>query len=110
MFLQIESTGVSLRAREPAHRFFRHRPDRGELRLVHIHVCQTGGNWERDHLLFRDYLRTHLEQAAAYLTLKRNLATRFGDDRIAYTDGKDVFVAETLQLAEEWAQRTGWDP
>jgi hypothetical protein len=68
------------------------------------------GKWESDHLLFRDFLRTHPEQAAAYLTLKRNLAMRFGDDRIAYTDGKDAFVTETLQRAEEWAHRIGWGP
>ena len=31
-----------------------------------VHVCEIGSDWERVHLLFRDYLRTHPEVAAEY--------------------------------------------
>lgn len=51
----IEATGVQLQARDDAHRYFR--PPRGEPRAVQVHVCPDRSAWERDHLLFRDYLR-----------------------------------------------------
>jgi GrpB-like predicted nucleotidyltransferase (UPF0157 family) len=41
-----------LRVREPGHRMVR-TPDRG----VHVHICRGSGDWERRHLLFRDWLR-----------------------------------------------------
>jgi GrpB-like predicted nucleotidyltransferase (UPF0157 family) len=102
----IESIGVVLRAREPDHRFFR--TPKGTERRLHVHVCQSGSDWERRHLLFRDYLRAHPELAAEYEQLKRRLADELRDDRIAYTDAKDDFVAETVRRAEHWAAETGW--
>jgi GrpB-like predicted nucleotidyltransferase (UPF0157 family) len=105
---QIEALGWPLRARELAHRFFR--PPAGEARTVHIHVCETGGSWERDHLLFRDYLRAHPGRAAEYAALKRQLAASFGNDRPAYTRSKVPFIEATLAVAERWARRTGWQP
>ena len=104
----IESIGVVLRAREPGHRFFRTPPE--TERRLHVHVCESGGDWERRHLLFRDYLRAHPERAAEYERLKRRRAEELRDDRIAYTDAKDDFVAETLTRAERWAAETGWRP
>jgi GrpB-like predicted nucleotidyltransferase (UPF0157 family) len=106
----LESLGLFLRAREPGHRFLRHRPDLGEARIVHVHVCAEGSEWERDHLLFRDYLLAHPERSAIYATIKRELAARHPNDRLAYTDGKDEFVRSTLALAEEWASARGWTP
>lgn len=100
----IESTGVVLRAREPGHRYLRppaHRP-----REVHIHVCESGSRWERDHLLFRDYMRAHPAARDAYADLKRELASSYADDRLAYTDAKSAFILDTLDAAAEWAAAT----
>jgi GrpB-like predicted nucleotidyltransferase (UPF0157 family) len=105
---QIEALGWPLRAREPAHRFFR--PRAGEPRTVHIHVCESGSSWERAHLLLRDYLRAHPQRAAAYAALKRQLVASLGHDRAAYTRSKDPFIQATLDLAEPWARETGWQP
>jgi len=59
--------------------------------------------WER-HLLFRDWLRTHPEDAAAYLSLKRSLAAKHRQDREAYTDSKTEFIRAIEQKARtEWA-------
>jgi len=94
----IEGLGLILRSRERGHRFFRH--DVGALRTVHVHVCSRGSQWERDHLLFRDYLRRHPDRRDAYAALKRELAARVGADRLSYTNAKTLFVIETLAQAE----------
>jgi len=104
---RLESLGFELRVREPEHRFFRRR---GRVSTVHVHVCESGGNWERIHLLFRDYLVHHPDRAAAYGAMKTALAATPGMVRHAYTDAKGPFILETLQQAETWAKREGWKP
>lgn len=71
--------------------FVRGLPPNGP-RTHHVHACEPGPEFER-HLAFRDHMRTHTEDAAAYLDLKRDLAARHHGDREAYTRGKDDFVA-----------------
>jgi GrpB-like predicted nucleotidyltransferase (UPF0157 family) len=93
----LESLGFVLRAREPGHRFFR--PPAGQPRIVHVHVCQKGSDWERDHLLFRDQLRARPDLAARYAELKRRLAREKGTDRIGYTEGKAEFIRDVLRSA-----------
>lgn len=104
----IEGEGFALRFIEPGHRYFR--PPPGLPRLWQVHVCTIGSQWERDHLLFRDYLRAHPPAAAEYTDLKRRLAERHHGDRIAYTDAKGPFIEDVLPRAEEWAASTGWRP
>jgi GrpB-like predicted nucleotidyltransferase (UPF0157 family) len=90
----LESLGLVLRAREPGHRFFR--PPAGHPRTVHVHVCELGSTWEREHLAFRDELRARPELAAAYAGLKQGLAAAVGADRAAYTDGKSAFIRRVV--------------
>jgi GrpB-like predicted nucleotidyltransferase (UPF0157 family) len=104
----IESTGVQLRLREQGHRYLRPPPDRP--REVHVHVCGAGSAWERDHLLFRDYLQAHPAARLAYAELKQDLAQRYPDDRLAYTDAKSAFILDALDDAAAWATRAGWRP
>ncbi len=96
---ELESLGLMLRAREPGHRFFR--PPTGQPRIVHVHVCSKGSDWEREHLLFRDYLRAHPDAAAAYAALKRDLEREVGHDPLAYTDGKTEFIRRVVAAATE---------
>lgn len=49
----------------------------------HLYVCAAGSAELRRHLLFRDYLRTHPEDARAYGTFKQAAALRFPDDMAA---------------------------
>lgn len=102
----IERAGVALRAREPGHRYFRPAGDRP--RDVQIHVCDAGSTWERDHLLFRDYLRATPAARDAYGRLKVELVDRHADDRLAYTDAKSAFILDTLDAANAWATQVGW--
>ncbi len=102
----VDRTGVPLRASEPGHRYFR--PAGQEPRTVQIHVCDAGSRWERDHLLFRDYLRADSVVRASYARLKRDLAERYRDDRLAYTDAKSTFILDTLASAKDWSARVRW--
>ncbi len=103
----IEALGVALRLREPGHRFFRPSGDRP--RTVQIHVYQAGSTEERDHLLFRDFLRADPQAREAYARMKREVALRYRDDRIAYNEAKTAFILDQMERAAAWALRTTWD-
>ena len=50
----------------------------------------------------------HPISAAAYATIKQNLAARFPDDQDAYYDIKDPVFDLIMAAAEPWAQATQW--
>jgi putative glutamine amidotransferase len=72
------------------HEYFS-RDEDGE-RAFQIHVCPAGSEWERRHLAFRDWLREHPDEAAAYETLKGELAARHPRDIFTYVDAKTEFI------------------
>lgn len=65
----------------------------------HLYVCCAGSQEFARHITFRDYLRTHPGDAAAYATLKRKLARESQFDRDAYTKAKSDFIAGILRRA-----------
>jgi GrpB-like predicted nucleotidyltransferase (UPF0157 family) len=68
------------------------RRDAGGARTHHLHMVEKDSPlWER--LLFRDWLIARPEAAAAYAALKHRLAEAHPGDRVAYTRGKDAFIA-----------------
>lgn len=68
------------------------------VREYHLHMASAGHTiW--DGLAFRDYLRTHPEDAHRYAELKYRLADEFGSDRVSYTDAKGAFVREIKRKA-----------
>jgi putative glutamine amidotransferase len=73
--------------------------DIGGERSFHLHVCAAGSTWERRHLVFRDWLRTHPDDAAAYGTLKRQLAAAHPNDTLSYTDAKAGFISGIVEQA-----------
>ena len=104
----IEAQGFALRWIETGHRYFR--PPPPLPRDYQVHVCSVGSDWERVHLLFRDYLRSHPETAADYAALKRTLAGQYVNDRIGYNDAKGPFIEDVVRRAELWAGQTSWRP
>lgn len=76
------------------HEFFRLNED--GARLVNLHVCETGGGFERDTLAFRDQLRADPRIAAEYEALKQELASRYPDQRWRYTEEKSEFIRSVL--------------
>ncbi len=70
------------------------------VRKHQIHVCAAGGEWEARHLRFRDHLRAHPEDAAAYEELKRRLVREHPNDVMTYVDGKTPFIRRIEALAD----------
>ena len=62
----------------------------------HVYVLVAGADELRRHLGFRDRLRADPAAARAYGDLKRELAERHGNDRVAYGDAKSAFVERIL--------------
>ena len=82
----------------------RHYFVRGDPRSLHAHMY-TADHWEVErHLLFRDYLRTHPDERAAYEHLKRDLAKQFTHDVQAYAAAKTPFCDRIVGLARAAAR------
>jgi GrpB-like predicted nucleotidyltransferase (UPF0157 family) len=105
----LEAAGFVYRAANPERtkRYFREPPGR---RRTHVHVRRAGSFSEQLPLLLRDYLRAHPAAAQDYGQRKQALAARFARDRHGYLDAKVPITWEVLRRADEWAQRTGWEP
>jgi GrpB-like predicted nucleotidyltransferase (UPF0157 family)/GNAT superfamily N-acetyltransferase len=80
---------------EEMHWFCKPHPSR---RTHHLHLVPTGSERFDDELSFRDRLRSHPDTAKEYDSLKRDLASRFQDDRESYTKAKRDFIRQTLKL------------
>jgi len=89
----------------PDHHFFARPSERP--RTHHLHVCQAGSEHEFRHLAVRDFLREHADEAARYAALKREVARRHPQDRIAYIQGKDAYLAALEARAVVWARARG---
>ena len=66
--------------------------------VFHLHLTHLG---ERKEVIFRDYLRTHPDDAKAYEALKLSLWKPFEHDRDGYTNAKTDFVQAILDKARE---------
>jgi len=99
----LEAAGYRLRIREEGHRMLRTADD-----AVHVHVCSAGSEWERRHLLFRDWLRMDPADRDAYTALKQHLAGREWPDLNAYVQAKSSLIGVITERAEVWAASTGW--
>ncbi len=69
-------------------------------RTHQLHVYAPDHSAASAHLLFRDYLRAHPEEAQRYAALKRELVERFRFDRLAYNDAKTAYVEAVLAKAQ----------
>ena len=81
----------------PNRLYFQKHPLEGNQ--FHLHMVEVNSSFWIDHLLFRDYLRSHPDAARDYDQLKRKLADRYGRNRDGYTDAKTDFVLSILKKA-----------
>ncbi|GGQ27039.1 UPF0157 protein [Streptosporangium pseudovulgare] len=102
---QLVAAGYHLRVRQ-----FGHRMVRTQDLAVHVHVCTTDSDWERRHLLFRDWLRHDTADRELYGELKQRLAAHDWPDMNAYAAAKSPIIAEITEHAEAWAHSTQWTP
>lgn len=87
-------------ADDPYRRVFRKgAEDISRLRTHHLHLTTSGSRYWHRMIAFRDHLRLHPEDAAAYIELKRTLAATHAGDPAAYTAAKHEFVTATEEKA-----------
>lgn len=105
----LQRCGYTWRSTNPelTKRYFREFP--GDER-THVHIRRLGSWHEQWALLFRDYMREHVDEHEPYVALKLALAERYEADRSAYTDGKDDFFWDVIRRADRWAAAVGWQP
>ncbi len=96
--------GYVLWVREPMHRMLR----TTDLD-VQIHVCAAGSDWERRHVLFRDWLRTSEEDRRLYARLKSSLAETDWPTMNHYAEVKSAVIDEITSRAEKWALSSQWN-
>jgi GrpB-like predicted nucleotidyltransferase (UPF0157 family) len=78
----------------PQRRYFV-KPAEGDEKF-HLHAVERTSQFWRDHLAFRDVLRTDRRIFDAYLSLKRILAESLKMDRDAYTRAKAPFIESVV--------------
>lgn len=74
------------------------------FRKHHLHLVPYESPLWKQRIQFRDILRSSREVAHAYAALKKDLATRFKEDREAYTDGKWPFIKAALERVNNGQQ------
>lgn len=78
----------------PQRRYFV-KPVQGEAQF-HLHAVEKQSPFWRDHVGFRDVLRSDRRVFEGYLALKRNLAESLKMERGAYTDAKAPFIVAVI--------------
>ena len=64
-----------------------------------LHMTRSRGRFWTEHVLFRDYLRTHAEVASRYEDLKKELMSTMAHDPPGYNDAKTEFIQRVLDKA-----------
>jgi len=78
----------------------------GDERTHHIHFYASDSPQIHRHLVFRDYLLRHPEEAARYSRFKEELSRRY-EMTDTYSPAKKAFVSEMEQLALIWHASRG---
>jgi GrpB-like predicted nucleotidyltransferase (UPF0157 family) len=100
---RLERIGYMLRVRESGHRMLRS-PELDS----HVHVCVLGSDWERRHLLFREWLRHSEKDRRLYSQAKADLARREWPTMNDSADAKSDVIIDIMNRAEDWAASTQW--
>lgn len=93
----LEAAGYTLRIRQPD--WFEHRLLNGPAADINLHVFSAGAVEVDRMLLFRDWLRNHESDRAAYLAVKRQLAHQTWRHVQHYADAKTEVVGQIVDRA-----------
>jgi GrpB-like predicted nucleotidyltransferase (UPF0157 family) len=86
-------------ALDPERRLYFRKYNAQRIRTGQLHIYESTHPAAAAHLLFRNYLRAHPEEAALYASLKRELAQQFPTDRLAYNDAKTAYIEAVVAKA-----------
>ena len=86
-------------ARDPEGRLFFKKFSADRILIHHLHVYEPSNVAMSQHLLFRDYLRLHPEEAEHYSALKQELAHLYRHERVAYSHAKTEYIEAILAKA-----------
>jgi dephospho-CoA kinase len=78
-------------------------------RVAHIHLREVGSPGWRWDLMFRDWMRDDEQAAGEYAAQKRRIAAT-GATTSEYAEAKESWFDAIAARAEQWAERTGWEP
>ena len=70
------------------------------LRKHHLYVCPENSPELKRHIVFRDYLRTHLDAMREYSRIKEEGAERYPDDMERYIAHKSPFIEKIQEEIE----------
>lgn len=80
-------------------------------RKYNVHTLQTGNQFIQHYIAFRDYLRTHPEKVAEYITIKEKLREEFGlEDYNSYNLTKAEKMEALKNEAKEWYKKKHNNP
>ncbi len=74
-----------------------------EIRF-HLHLVKYNGDFHLKHIIFRDWLRAHPEDARRYYERKLELADKYGYDMIVYANAKTDFTKSIVERAKKIEQ------
>ena len=74
------------------------------VRRFQLHCFEDGGEELGRMLVFRDYLRAHVNEARGYEAEKRRAASAHPSDILAYNDAKSDWIIACRQRAMDWAR------
>lgn len=83
----------------------RYFPKGKDNRTHHIHIFQVESEQIKIHLDFKEYLIKNPVEAKKYGELKINLTKQFPNEHNKYQEGKQQFVNELADKANEWASQ-----
>ena len=63
-----------------------------DIRTHHIHIVKWNGTEWKNYIHFRDYLNDNENMALQYQKVKEELESKYADDRVAYTNGKQDMI------------------
>ena len=72
------------------------------ISISNIHCTEISHEWFRNHLLFRDYLRSHPADRDAYQAVKLELAEKNWDITADYAEAKDVIIDQIKEKMNQW--------
>jgi GrpB-like predicted nucleotidyltransferase (UPF0157 family) len=76
--------------------------DDAGVRVAQLHFFRADSQDAERHIAFRDYLRSHPEEASAYEKEKRRARDLHPNDSYAYTDEKAAWIRDAQAKALIW--------